>query len=135
MSRTFKLTKNQLQGNLISSDAIPMNGFIDGHWVDRQILHDTLGNGVPQTSLQPLPGHIPANAELSLSQEEQRRAYMQGNEVYDSYPMGYSRRRRRYEGFAITTDQGGLTKEAFIAIIVLLLINVVMLFIILTMSR
>lgn len=129
MSRTFKLTKSPPQGDLVSSDAISMDGFIDGHWVDRQLLHDTLGNGLPQTSLQPLPGHIPANAELSLSQEQQRR---QGYDVSDRDLMRYSRlRRHTTEGFAITTDAGGLTKAAFIAIIVLLLIDLILLVVIL----
>lgn len=68
MARTFNLSPNRQAGEFRSSDGIEMGPFRDGHWEDKQMLHETVGfGGTPQTSLQPLPANIPPNAELSHS--------------------------------------------------------------------
>jgi len=63
-NRLFKLTRRPGTVQPTSSDSIDMPP-LDRQWVDRQLVHNTLGGGLPQTALQPLPAHIPGNAELS----------------------------------------------------------------------
>lgn len=78
--RGFKLTQMPPLVDGTSSDTIPMTDARDDHWIDRYAVHTEIGGGLPQTSLQALPGHLPASAELSSisPQTSNNEQYYQG---------------------------------------------------------
>jgi len=66
----------------------------DSHFIDRQALNNATTGGLPQTSLQALPGHIPPNANISRGIRIPQQPQEQTEGYYGS---GWrSRRKNRY---------------------------------------